>query len=109
MKLKNLAVIGCLAAFTAVPANAAIITLDFEGVGNLNPVGNFYSGLGVVFSPATLAVVDFDAGGTGNIANEPSPDTVMFFLDANNAILDFAAGFMTGFSFFYTSSVAATV
>jgi hypothetical protein len=33
----------------------------------------------------------------------------MFFLDANEAILNFAAGFDTGFSFFYTSSTAATV
>jgi len=33
----------------------------------------------------------------------------MFFLDANEAILNFAAGFDTGFSFFYTTSTAATV
>lgn len=33
----------------------------------------------------------------------------MFFLDANNAILNFASGFSTGFSFFYSSSTAASV
>ncbi len=33
----------------------------------------------------------------------------MFFLDANNAILDVPGGFTTGFSFYYTSSVATTV
>src|SRR5256885_10708513 len=33
----------------------------------------------------------------------------MFFLNANNAVLNFSAGFTTGFSFFYTSSTAATV
>jgi len=93
----------------AVPVSAAVIVLDFEGIPNLTAVGNFYSGLGVTFSPATLALVDADAGGSGNFANEPSPDTIMFFLDANNAILDFAAGFDTGFSFFYSSSTAATV
>ena len=93
----------------AVPASAAIITLDFEGVGDLIPVGSFYAALGVEFSPATLAIVDSDAGGSGNIANEPSGDTVMFFLDANNAILNFAAGFKTGFSFFYATSVNAVV
>lgn len=98
----------------ATSASAEIITLDFEGLGNGVSVGNFYNGgggtnYGVSFSPATLAIIDEDAGGTGNIANEPSASTIMFFLDANNAILNFAAGFDTGFSFFYTSSTAASV
>ena len=95
-------------------AQAAPIVLDFEGVGDGNAVGNFYNGgggtnYGIEFSPATLALVDADSGGGGNFANEPSPDTIMFCLDANNAILNFAAGFDTGFSFFYTSSTAASV
>lgn len=94
--------------------SAAVITLDFEGVGNLNAVGNFYNGgagtnYGIQFSPATLALVDADNGGSGYFANEPSPNTGMFFLDTDNAILDYAAGFTTGFSFFYSSSVAASV
>ena len=96
------------------PATAAIVVLDFEGIGNAVAVGNFYNGgagtnYGVQFSPATLALVDSDAGGTGNFANEPSPSTIMFFLDANNATLNVAAGFDTGFSFFYSSSTVATV
>ena len=33
----------------------------------------------------------------------------MFFLNAHNAALNYAAGFDTGFSFFYSSSVATTV
>lgn len=101
----------------ALPISAAIIVLDFEGLPNLAAVGDFYNGgppaggtnYGVSFSPATLAIIDADAGGSGNFANEPSPNTIMFFLDANNAILTLAAGFDTGFSFFYTSSVATTV
>jgi hypothetical protein len=107
--MKNLAAAGALAVLSAMPAGAAAITLDFEGVGDLNPVGGFYSGLGAAFSPAAVAVVDSDAGGSGNFANEPSPDTVMILLGAGTAILDFAAGFTTGFSFFYSSSEAATV
>jgi PEP-CTERM motif len=102
------------ALLVAGPASASVIVLDFEGVGNLNAVGNFYNGgagptYGIDFSPATLALVDADAGGSGNFANEPSPDTVMFFLDANNAVLNVPAGFDTGFSFFYSSSTAASV
>jgi hypothetical protein len=97
-----------------------IIVLDFEGVGDFAAVNDFYNGgtdsqgnsgtnYGVTFSPATLGLIDADAGGGGNFANEPSPDTVMFFLDSNDAILTFAAGFDTGFSFFYSSSVVTTV
>jgi hypothetical protein len=102
-----------LACLLAV-GNASAYVLDFEGVGNYNTVGNYYNGgagtnYGASFSAATLALVDQDAGGSGNFANEPSANTVMFFLDANNAILNVASGFITGFSFFYTSSLAASV
>lgn len=102
------------AALTVGSVSAAPIVLTFEGIGNLNPVANFYNGgggtnYGVSFSQATLAIIDADAGGSGNIANEPSPSTVMFFLDANNAVLNFAAGFDTGFAFLYSSSTAASV
>ncbi len=98
------------AALLALPsaANAAVVVLDFEGVGNSTPVGNFYAP-DYTFSPSTLALVDADAGGGGNFANEPSPNTIMFFLDSNNAVLNATNGFTTGFSFFYSSSTAATV
>ena len=109
---KKLAVAAALA--VTLPAFADVVYLDFEGIGDFNPVGDYYNGgggtnYGVSFSQATLALVDADAGGSGNFANEPSADTIMFFLDANNAVLNVAAGFQTGFSFFYTSSTAATV
>lgn len=104
----------------AFAANAVPVVLDFEGLQSGEGVAEFYNGgtgslgssgtnYGASFSPATLALIDADAGGSGNFGNEPSPDTIMFFLDANNAILNFAAGFDTGFSFFYTSSTAASV
>jgi hypothetical protein len=100
-----------LAAFAAIafaaPATAATV-LDFEGIGNLQPVADHYAPE-YSFSPATLAIIDSDAGGSGNIANEPSGNTVMFFLDASNAILNVTNGFKTGFSFFYSSSTAAMV
>jgi len=104
----GLAVAAALATPVVASANG-IIVLDFEGIGNLQPVGNFYAGLGIDFSTATLAIIDSDAGGDGNIANEPSPDTVMFFLGTNEVILNVAAGFTTGFSFFYSSYTDASV
>ena len=106
--MKKFALAAMVAASLAAPASAAVVVLDFEGVGNLNPVGNFYAP-DFTFSPSTLAVVDSDAGGTGNIANEPSPSTVMFFLDGSNAILNATNGFTNGFSFYYSSSTAASV
>lgn len=106
--MKLLALTALAAVAVSAPASAAVVTLDFEGIGNLNPVGNFYAP-NYVFSPATLAVVDADNGGTGNFANEPSSSTVMFFLDGNNAVLNATNGFVNGFSFFYSSSTAASV
>ena len=101
-------------------ASSAVIVLDFEGVGDNANINNFYNGgtdslgnsgadYGIEFSNATLGSIDSDAGGTGNFANEPSESTVMYFLDANNSVLNMASGFNTGFSFFYSSAEAASV
>jgi len=110
------AAIAALALVSAGASSSAVVTLTFEGIADNTAVGNFYNGgggasnnFGVTFSPATLALVDSDAGGSGNFANEPTGDTIMFFLNASEAILTLAAGFTTGFSFFYSSSVATTV
>lgn len=120
MKLRNLLLGAAMAVATASSANAAVVVLDFEGVGDQAAVSNFYNGgtdsqgnsganYGVSFSGATLGVIDADAGGSGNFANEPSSKTIMYFLNGNNAVLNYAAGFSTGFSFFYSSSTAAAV
>ena len=117
MKQSKKSVLGLLAVVAlSAPtvASSAVIVLTFEGVGDLNPVGEFYAGdggpdYGISFSPDTLALVDSDEGGNGNFANEPSASTVMFFLEADEAILNVAAGFTTGFSFFYSAAEAGTV
>ncbi|BAY36027.1 hypothetical protein NIES2111_03460 [Nostoc sp. NIES-2111] len=88
-------------------AEAAVIVLDFEAIGDLQPVGNFYDtdpqDFDITFSPNALALVDADAGGSGNIGGEPSPDTVLFFLNGDAATLNVANGFTDGFSFFYSA------
>ncbi len=98
----------------SLKAEAATFVLDFEGLQDLESVNNFYNGgtgssgsgpgsnFGISFSPRALALIDQDAGGSGNIGGEPSPDTVLFFL-SGSAIMDVAAGFDTGFSFFYSA------
>jgi hypothetical protein len=101
-------------------AFAAPIVLTFEGVGDYAAVNGFYNGgtdsqghtganYGVSFSPTSLATIDSDAGGSGNIANEPSGDTALFFLSGSAATMNVAAGFDTGFSFFYSSAASGFV
>ena len=51
-------------------------TIDFEGIGDLDPIPKFDG----ITSPDWLGIIDFDAGGTGNFAFEPSPSTVAFWL-----------------------------
>ncbi len=95
-------------------AGAAVIVLDFEGLQDFEAVQEFYNGgtggngsgpganFGASFSADALAIIDSDAGGGGNFGGEPSPSTILFFL-SNSAVLNFAAGFDTGFSFFYSA------
>jgi hypothetical protein len=107
------------AALFTLPAAASVITLDFEGAGNQAALLNFYNGgtdsagnsganYGVSFGGNALSLVDADAGGSGNFANEPSPSTIMFFLSGTTD-LNYAPGFTSGFSFYYSSSTDADV
>jgi len=77
--------------------------IDFEGVGNNVPVGDAYAACGVYFSSDALGIIDSDAGGTGNFANEPSPNTALYFLYSDRATLNFPTGLVGGFSFYYTA------
>jgi len=92
-------------AFTAPKAEAVVLT--FEGIGDRQPVENFYDtapqDFGIVFSDNAEAIIDVDAGGTGNFGGEPSPDTVLFFATGNAATMNVSNGFDTGFSFFYSA------
>jgi len=113
-KIKNTYLTLLAVLLAPMAANADVVVLDFEGLGNFEEIGDFYDGDGgpdydVVFSSGALGLIDEDAGGTGQFANEPSPDTAMFFVDSNNAILNALNGFDTGFSFFYVSSQPVVV
>lgn len=119
-KLAACAMLSCI----ATSSFAAPIGLTFEGLGNDEQILDFYGGgtaytgsgtpgpdLGVVFNEFARARIDEDSGipgANGNFANEPSPDTILLF-NEGSAILNFAAGFDTGFSFFYSSTLAAAI
>ena len=109
-----LAATSAAAMFLATSAQAAVVTLTFEGVGNQASINDFYNGgtdsagnsgtnYGINFTAASLGLIDEDAGGTGNFANEPSASTIAFFLDGSAATMNVSAGFNTGFSFFYSA------
>jgi len=90
------------------PRSLAVTTLDFEGLADNQPVGNYYNGgagpnYGVSFSDNALAIIDKDAGGSGNFGHEPSPDTALYYLSGNAATMSVAQGFSTSFSFYYTA------
>jgi len=97
----------------SLPASATSFTLDFEGVGNLARILDFYNGgtdsaghrgpdYDVTFGSNALGLIDRDVGGDGNIANEPSPSTTMIFLNGSS-VLNYAPGFSDGFSFYYST------
>ena len=95
-------------------AFGAVTVLTFEGLKDLEPVLEFYNGgqggggsgpgpnYGIQFNADALAVIDSDAGGSGNFGGEPSPSTAVAFL-TGSAVMNIAAGFETGFSFFYSA------
>ena len=114
-KLKEIVCAATLALGLPCIAAAAPIVLDFEGVADRASVNNFYNGgtdsagnsginYGINFSSRSLGTIDSDAGGTGNFANEPSASTIVAFLVGGSATMNVAAGFDTGFSFFYSSA-----
>lgn len=97
------------------PGYAKGVLLDFEGIGNLVPIQNFYNGgaagngvvgpdFDVTFFGNALALIDADSGGTGNFANEPTPDAVMFWLSDTDAHMNYAPGF-TQFSLHYNTAL----
>jgi hypothetical protein len=100
-------------ALAAHTASAAVVTLTFEGVGNNNSIGNFYNGGaggndGISFGSGALGLVSAQDGGSGNFTNAPSGDTIAYFLSGPGDVMNVAAGFNTGFSFYYADQVGFT-
>ena len=99
----------------ALAAQAAPITLDFEGVESFSSVGDFYNGgtdgagnsgtdYGVSFTSSGLGLSN-DALGD-YFSNAPTPGSILFATD-DALFMNVAAGFADYASFFYSSSVSA--
>jgi hypothetical protein len=96
------------------------ITVDFEGIGNLDEIMQFYSGgassagfsgtnFGVGFNKEALAIIDSQHGGTGNFFNGAFANTVAFFRAGTTMIINYYGGFTGAISFDYTSAVSGSV
>jgi hypothetical protein len=112
--------IALLVLSTPLTLYAQVTTLTFEGLQDFEAILEFYNGgtgslgssgtnYGISFGPDALALIDSDSGGSGNFANEPSPDTAAFWLTGTSLTMNVSGGFSTGFSFYYSSSTAAVV
>lgn len=100
-----------------VSAQAGTVVLTFEGLQCEEAVGNYYNGgtggngsgpgtnYGIGFSDNALALQDTPHCPQygSNIGNLPSPYTGLFFLGGSAATMNVAAGFDTGFSFYYAA------
>jgi hypothetical protein len=110
-------VLSALLAMGAASALAAPITLTFTGLKDNENILNFYNGgtgsdgssgtnYGISFGPDALAIISDQDGGTGNTSSIPPPatTTVAYFLTGAGDIMNVAAGFKTGFSFYYAAA-----
>jgi hypothetical protein len=95
--------------------------LTFEGLQDNEQILNYYNGgfggngsgpgpnFGITFGSDSLALISGAGGGSGNFSNSPPPgDTVAYFLSGPGDVMNVAAGFTTGFSFFYSDQVGFT-
>lgn len=87
--------------------------LDFEGVGNLVRVGDFYKAdYGITFGDNAWGLVSRSAGGLGPFVNTPSPDTAMgLFTDPRGEtqgtasfLVNVAGGFESSFNLSYITN-----
>jgi hypothetical protein len=103
-----------IAALLLAAPEAGALLIDFEGLQNNEEIQNFYDGgagslgsvgpdFNIVFGPGGTGIIDADAGGTGNFANEPSPDTILYNPAAGTYYMDVLPGFTGSVSFFYSN------
>jgi hypothetical protein len=110
-----------VAALVSAASMAKAQVLTFEGLQNQEPIDNYYNGglgglgsgpgpnYGITFTSDSLAIIANSAGGTGNFEDNPSGNTIAFFLSGVGDTMNAASGFNTGFSFYYSALDAGSV
>lgn len=112
--MKKLSLMLALLLFFGAVAAQATVVLDFAGLKDQEPIDNYYNGgfgglgsgpgpnYGIAFTSDSLALISSDKGGTGNFSLNPGVN-IAFFLNGAGDTMNVAAGFTTGFSFYYAS------
>lgn len=98
-----------------IPRSDLPALLNFEGVGNLDPVSGFYSDRGITFSPNALGIISTDALDAlgfpdefgGNFAPPPSGTTALTYGEEGAIVMNVEGGFDNQLSFFYASPFAS--
>ena len=100
---------------TASQESQGPVVLDFEGILDQEPISEFYRGgfggngsgpgvnFGIGFSSNSLALIDSDAGGSGDFGGEPSSSTILFFAAGSSAFVNVDRGFSQTVSFYYSA------
>ncbi len=91
-----------------------VTVLTFEGLQDNQEIGDYYNGggggdYGISFMPGALALIGQAGGGGGNFAGGSSGTTIAYFVEGGSAVMNVAAGFTTGFSFYYAAFEPGTV
>jgi len=116
MKRSIAAAVSVLAAFTAVSANAEVISLNFDGLNGdaQELVLEYYNGgtgslgsgpgtnYGISFSDNAIAC-SVQPGGSCNSGGLPTGGNLLFFLSGDASTMNVFDGFDTGFSFYYSA------
>ena len=104
----------------AARANSAVL-LSFQGLNDLQPVGNYYNGggglsvpnYGVTFSSNFYGLRSVYQGGSGGFLPDPTSTPAIFIngITGTSAtgFMNVSAGFSNGLSFFFTSTFTETV
>lgn len=100
--------VALLALSNAKTANADVMTLTFEGAGDLQDVGDFYNGgpggnYGVSFVGADSWISSSAEGGSANFANAPSGVTAIALREFPSFTMNVYNGFVGMLTFFYAS------
>jgi hypothetical protein len=96
-----------------------VLFLDFNTLGNLQPVGNFYNGgstapnVGVMFSSNFYGLKPISQGGGGNFSPDPTHTAAIFINGTTGSpvtgTMTVSSGFSSGINFFYTAAFQETV
>jgi hypothetical protein len=83
--------------------------IDFEGYGDDEPIGTVPGDIQVTFASSWRAIVDHDAGGIGNFANEPSPNTTAYVPTGAAGPINFSQGVQFVEIFYVASELSVPV